>query len=136
MADASADLDGYQPGVCNIGGPERKRRRRAGHLGVAAGLALLLAVALLDLPPYFGLASTPFFIGGAIGYIQDRLRFCAHYGRAGEYNLGSLDESPEPVTDETARRTDRRRSRQIFLYSLVSGLAAAIGGTLFLYVLV
>lgn len=134
MADASAESGAYRPGVCNIGGPERKRRRRAGHLGVAAGLGLLLAVALLDQPPYYGLASTPFFIGSAVGYIQDRLRFCAYYGRAGEYNLGSLDQSPETVSEETARKKDRRRSRQIYLYSLLSGLVVAIVGTLFLYV--
>lgn len=134
MADASAEPDGYQPGVCNIGGPERKRRRRAGHLGVATGFGLLLAVALLDQPYYYGLASTPFFIGGAVGYIQDRLRFCAYYGRAGEYNLAGLDESPESVTDETARERDRGRSTQIYLYSLLSGLGMAIVGTAVLYV--
>ncbi len=132
MADASVEPDGYQPGVCNIGDPERRRRRRVGHLGVLAGVGLLVAVAILDQPAYYGLASTPFFIGGAVGYLQDRMRFCAYYGRAGEYNLGTLEESPETVTDETAREKDRRRSRQIYRNSLLSGLAAAVGGTLVL----
>src|SRR3954451_15371796 len=35
---------GYQPGACNIGPAEVARRRRAGHVGLAASVALLGAL--------------------------------------------------------------------------------------------
>ena len=135
MAETSADSGEYQPGVCNIGTAERQRRRRTGHLGSLAGVALLLAVGGLGLPPYYGLASTVFFIAGAVGYLQDRYQFCAYYGQRGEYNLGGLDQSPETVTDEAARRRDRQRSREIYAYSLVAGLGVGLLGTGILYLL-
>lgn len=125
----------YQPGVCNIGTEERERRRRAGHLGTAAGLFVVIAVALLSLPPYLALASSVFFISGATGYLQDRMRFCAYYGNRGEYNLGGLGDDPGVVTDEEARRADKRKARQIMVYSLVIGIGAGVAGTAVLYVL-
>lgn len=127
MADGTAE---YQPGVCNIGTPERQRRRRVGHLSTAGGLFVVAAIAALSLPAYYALASTPFFIGGAMGYLQDRMRFCAYYGRRGEYNLGGLDGDPSTVSDVDAKERDRKRSRQIMLYALGIGLVAAALSTL------
>lgn len=129
------DADEYQPGVCNIGTEERQRRRRAGHLGTAVGLLLIAAVALLDLPPYYALASSVFFGLGASGYLQDRFRFCAYYGNRGEYNLGSLADGPEVVTDEDAKSADRRRARKIMLYSTAIGIGVAVLGTGMLYII-
>ena len=130
----TGDADEYQPGVCNIGTEERERRRRAGHLGTAAGLLLIAAVALLDLPPYYALASSVFFIAGATGYLQDRFHFCAYYGNRGEYNLGPVEDGPAVVTEEDAKAADKRRARQIMVYSLVTGIGAAVVGTGLLYV--
>lgn len=127
MPDGTAE---YQPGVCNIGTPERQRRRRVGHLSTAGGLFVVAAIAALSLPSYYALASTPFFVGGAMGYLQDRLRFCAYYGRRGEYNLGGLENDPGSVPDTEAQERDRKRSRQIMLYSLGLGIGAAVLATL------
>src|SRR4051812_26145032 len=41
----------YQPGACNIGPAEIARRRRAGHVGLAASVTLLGALVVLDTPP-------------------------------------------------------------------------------------
>ena len=38
----------YEPGVCNIGPAEIARRRRAGHLGLAATLVLLVVLVAVD----------------------------------------------------------------------------------------
>lgn len=135
MGESAGTTDSYQPGVCNIGTEERRRRRRVGHLGTAAGLFVLVAIGGLGLPAYYGLASTVFFIAGAIGYLQDRFRFCAHYGRQGEFNLGGLDAEPEQVDDETARKKDRRRARQISIYGIVVGIGAGVVGWLVLSLL-
>lgn len=133
MAAGEPGAEGYQPGVCNIGTEERRRRRRSGHLGMAAALFVVAAIALLSLPWYYALTSIVFFIAGAMGYLQDRFRFCAYYGRDGKYNLGGLDSGPTVVTDQDAREADRRRSHRIMAYSLVAGLALGIIGSLFVY---
>lgn len=133
MAAGDPGNEGYQPGVCNIGTEERTRRRRSGHLGMAAALFVVAAIALLALPWYYALSSTVFFVAGALGYLQDRFRFCAYYGRDGKYNLGGLDSEPSVVTDQDAREADRRRSRRIMGYSLVAGLALGIVGSLLVY---
>jgi len=72
-------------------------------------------------------------VPGATGYFQDRFRFCAYYGNRGEYNLGSLDADPGVVSDEDARRADKRRSQQIMLYSLVVGIGASVVGAGIVY---
>jgi hypothetical protein len=37
---------GYQPGVCNIGPQEIRRRRRAGHVGLVAAASVAIGVAV------------------------------------------------------------------------------------------
>lgn len=128
MSQGTGSGDMYQPGVCNIGAEERRRRRRSGHFGTGAAILFLVAIAVLRLPDYYGLASTIMFSGGAVGYLQDRLRFCAEYGRRGAFNLGGLDNDPRRVTDEAARKKDRRRAYQIFAYSAVIGVSLGVAG--------
>src|SRR3972149_5847266 len=41
----------YQPGVCNIGPAEVRRRRQAGYLGFGAAIVLGAALLLIDAPP-------------------------------------------------------------------------------------
>lgn len=41
----------YQPGVCNIGPAEIGRRRRAGHVGIIAAMALLAGLVAIGAPP-------------------------------------------------------------------------------------
>lgn len=128
MSQGTGSGETYQPGVCNIGPEERRRRRRSGHLGTGAGILLLVAIAVLRLPDYYGLASTVMFGAGAVGYLQDRFQFCAEYGRRGAFNLGGLDNEPQQVTDEAARKKDRRRAYQIFAYSAVIGVILGVAG--------
>src|SRR6187402_3761141 len=41
----------YQPGVCNIGPAEIARRRRAGHIGLIAAVALFAVLVAVGAPP-------------------------------------------------------------------------------------
>ncbi len=115
----------YQPGVCNIGPAEIARRRRAGHTGVIATIALLAVLVAIDAPPIARLVLVIPVAVAASGYLQARLRFCAGFGSAGVFNFGEVG-TTESVVDDAARAADRRRSRQIGLASLVIGLAVAI----------
>jgi hypothetical protein len=118
-------VDGYQPGVCNIGPAEIARRRRTGHVGTAATLGLLAVLVAVDVPPVARLlAALPATIA-ASGYLQARLKFCAGYGSLGVFNFGGAGEAQQ-VTDAQARARDRRRSRQIGLGSLAIGAAAGL----------
>lgn len=111
----------YRAGACNIGPAEIARRRRAGYAGVAAAVVLGVALLVLDAPTTARLLVGIPLAGGAMGFLQARLRFCAGFGMAGVSNFGALG-SVERVEDAEARRADRMKAFRISL------AAAAIGG--------
>ena len=117
--------DGYQPGVCNIGPAEIRRRRMAGHVGLAAtilGLAVLVAI---DAPPIVRLLLALPAAGAASGYLQAWMKFCAGFAALGVFNFGGAGDRTS-IADEEARAADRRRGRQITIRSLAIGLAVGI----------
>jgi hypothetical protein len=115
----------YQPGVCNIGPDEIRRRRRAGHVGLVAALLLLAVLVVVGAPPLARLLVAIPAAMAASGYLQAWLRFCAGFGSRGIFNFGQLGETHE-VIDADARARDRSRARQIGLASLAIGVAVAI----------
>jgi hypothetical protein len=122
---SSAGLVSYRPGVCNIGPAEIARRRRAGHVGVAATATLLGALAIVGAPaPARFLVALP-AAGAASGYLQARLHFCAGFGARGVFNLGELGPTFE-VDDDEARAADRAKALQIGLASAVIGAAVGV----------
>jgi len=124
------DTDGaYEPGICNIGPMEIARRRMVGHVGLAATLAVLGTLMVIDAPPLSRLAAAVPAMISASGYLQARLRFCAGYGQRGLFNFGASDDV-EAVADEAARAADRRKARQISLWSLGIGLVVGAAGVL------
>ena len=118
---AEAPETEYRPGVCNIGPEEIARRRRAGHLGVVATLAVLAVLVAIDAPPLARLLVALPAAGAASGYLQAWLKFCAGFGSAGIFNFGSVGERQQ-VPDADARRRDRIRSTQIAVAALAVGL--------------
>jgi hypothetical protein len=119
----------YQAGVCNIGPAEIARRRRAGHVGLIAAVALLGVLLLIGVPPIVRLLVTLPAAGAASGYLQAWLKFCAGFGSRGIFNFGEVGLTEE-VDDPDARARDRARSRQIGLASLAIGIAVGIAATL------
>jgi hypothetical protein len=115
----------YVPGVCNIGPAEIARRRRGGHVGVAASVGLFAGLLLIDAPaPARLLVALPAAVA-ASSYLQVRFHFCAGFGSRGIYNFGDVG----PVTrvdDPVARAKDRRRSREIGLAGAAIGLAVGV----------
>ena len=120
-----ADDAAYRPGVCNIGPAEIASRRRAGHIGVAATLVLLVLLVAIDAPPITRLLLALPATVAASGYLQARFRFCAGFGSRGVYNFGDVG-STHRVEDDDARRRDRRRATQIGLASVAIGAAVGI----------
>jgi len=115
----------YRPGVCNIGPREISRRRRAGHVGLAATIGLLALLVAVDAPPVTRLALAIPATISASGYLQARLKFCAGFGQLGIMNFGELGDSVV-VADDQARAADRRRARQIGFASMAVGGAVGV----------
>jgi hypothetical protein len=116
---------GYRPGVCNIGPDEIARRRRAGHVGVLATIALFAVLVAVDAPAIARIVVALPAAIAASGYLQAWLKFCAGFGARGVFNFGPLGRT-ETITDQAALASDRRRARQIGLASFAIGLGVGI----------
>ncbi len=115
----------YQPGACNIGPAEIRRRRRIGYVGVAGAIALAAVLLAVDAPAWTRLAVALPAAAGLSGLIQARERFCAGFGMAGLQNMGELG-SQVAVEGAEARAADRRKAMRINATSMVAGLVAGI----------
>jgi hypothetical protein len=113
------------PGACNIGPAEIARRRRVGHAGVIATVALAAALLVLDAAPAWRLLLALPASLAAAGYLQAWLRFCADFGWRGVYNFGALGHQERVAADE-ARAQDRRRALLVGAGSAAIGLAVAL----------
>jgi ferric-dicitrate binding protein FerR (iron transport regulator) len=120
-----AGIDGYQPGVCNIGPAEIARRRRSGHVALVATFALLALLIAIGAPPLARLLLILPAAAAASGYLQARLRFCAGFGSRGVFNFGELGPMHE-VADAADKARDRARARQIGFAALVIGAVVAV----------
>jgi hypothetical protein len=123
-ATPAADVQ-YQPGVCNIGPAEIRRRRRTGHVGLVATLALLVVLIAIDAPPLSRLLVGIPAMLSASGYLQAWLKFCAGFAQIGVYNFGDRGEM-QKVVDPEAHRRDLARGRRIGLGAAAIGAAMAL----------
>lgn len=119
----------YAPGVCNIGPAEIARRRRAGHVGLAAATAVFAGLAALKAPPAARFAVALPAAVAASGYLQARFHFCVGFGSRGLYNFGELGPTIE-VDDDAARAADRAKSLQLALACAAIGGAVGLGAVL------
>ncbi len=116
---------GYVPGVCNIGPAEIARRRRGGHVLLAASVGLFAGLLVIRAPaPARLLVALP-ASAGASSYLQARFHFCAGFGSRGLYNFGEVGPVTQ-VEDPVALAADRRRARQIGLGGAAIGIAVGV----------
>lgn len=116
----------YQPGVCNIGPAEIRRRRQVGYVGLAAAVILGLGLLVGDAPAWMRLALALPVAVALEGFVQARERFCAGFAMAGVQNMGELG-SQVAVEDAEARASDRRKAMRIHAVAIAGGLIAGIG---------
>ncbi|MFB6301114.1 MAG: hypothetical protein ABEH65_12730 [Halobacteriales archaeon] len=115
----------YQPGRCNIGSDEQRKRRTFGWFTFGAAALLVAAVVGLSLPTRVLLfAAVPLF-GGFLGILQARANFCAGFAIAGIYRFTDTAD-PTSVEDASARRADRRRAVGIVLQATVAAVLSTI----------
>ena len=125
-APAELPLDGarYQPGVCNIGPAEIARRRRSGHVGVIATVALFAVLVLVDAPPWARFSVALPAALAASGYLQAALKFCVAFGIGGVFNFGKRGDM-ERIENSEAKARDRARSVQML--AMVAAIGATVG---------
>jgi hypothetical protein len=133
---------GYEPGVCNIGSVEQRRRYRyAGACAVAAvGYAGAVLATSAPTALLLGLF-VPFSLGTEF-LLQARRSFCASLGLRGRFDFGGEGGSgTDPaaaggggdtvggagrVTDPAARRADRRYALRLTVLGVLVGAAGAV----------
>jgi hypothetical protein len=118
-------VDQYVPGTCNIGPAEIAMRRRVGHTGLIATVALAAVLLAVDAAPAWRLLLALPAALAAAGYLQAWLRFCANFGFRGVYNFDALGHE-QRVAAEEARAQDRRRAILVGVGSAAIGLAVAL----------
>ena len=116
--------DRYQPGVCNIGPAERRRRRQVGWLGTIATFGAAALLVLFDAPAISRMIIALPAAAAISGFLQAHLRFCAGFATAGLQNLGELGEA-QRIEDADGRSADRRKAWLIYAASIVGGVAIA-----------
>ncbi len=115
----------YQPGVCNIGPAEIRRRRQIGFIGLIGAVALAGLLLAIDAPAWTRLALALPMVMALEGFIQARERFCAGFAMAGLQNMGDLG-SETAIEDDEALAADRRKALRIHATAIAGALAAGV----------
>lgn len=119
----------YQPGVCNIGPAEIRRRRVWGYAGAAATVVFLALAFALGWPAWVRLFAAAPAGAAAVGFLQAAMHFCVSFAQRGLFNFGDLG-TEEAVYEAEYRRKDQRKALQILALSAL--IAAAVGVGAFL----
>jgi hypothetical protein len=119
----------YQPGVCNIGPAEIRRRRRSGWIGLAVTVVFLAAAFGFGWPSPWRLIAFLPAAGGATGFLQAAFHFCVGFAQKGLFNFGELG-TEETVHETEYRKKDQRKAIQVIVLSVVIGIVVAVGAFL------
>lgn len=113
----------YIPGICNINPAEIKKRRMAGHIGLAASAIFIILAIVGGLDWYIRLfLFIPAFVA-ATGYLQAKNKFCVGYAGAGKQHADNGE--VETITADDALKADKRKAQTINAQSVLVGVLAA-----------
>ena len=128
---ATKNTQVYTPGVCNIGPAERRMRRLSGILGAAVTIALFTFFIATSADWAWRLVLVFPATMAALGFLQDRLHFCAGFGLKGIFNVMNSVGVTDNIEIEAFRQQDRRMAIRIVLWSFAIGLAVTAIALLF-----
>ncbi|GAA5201639.1 hypothetical protein [Microbacterium jejuense] len=115
----------YQPGVCNIGPAEIRKRRMSGWVGLAIAVVFLAVVFALGWAASWRLlVALPIFLS-AQGFLQAAFHFCVGFASRGLYNFGELG-SEETVYEAEFRKKDQRKALLITVLAFAIAAAVAV----------
>ncbi|WP_418284235.1 hypothetical protein [Halorubrum sp. DTA46] len=113
----------YQPGVCNIGPAQQRRRLLLGVGSLLLAIVHVAAVLAVGWPLWTLLIAMFPLYGAAMGYFQYRDRFCVGFAGMGVFDVG---DGTTRVTDEDALAADRKRAVRLNTKSLAVGAVGAL----------
>lgn len=119
----------YQPGACNIGARERRRRRWVGITGFVLAAAFVAAAVYAELPPLALLGVFVFLVPGFLGVLQDRTAFCAGFAVKERYDFSGSDGDAGAVRDKSAVPKDRVQATKMVLAAVLG--AAVVTGAVY-----
>jgi hypothetical protein len=114
----------YQPGVCNIGRAERRKRRVVGVVSLVGAVAFVGYALAVAQSSSLLVLSFPLFFGAALGFVQDRMGFCVGFGALARYDLSGSGGGAGDVADAEAAWRDRKRAVTVLAVSVGVALAA------------
>jgi hypothetical protein len=123
----------YQPGVCNIGPTQQRRRLLLGVGSLVAAGAYVAAVVALAWPRWALIASVVPLYGAAMGVLQYRERFCIGFAGMGVFDVG---DGTSEIRNEAALAADRKKAVRLNAKAVgigvVGTLVAFVAASVFL----
>ena len=113
----------YEPGVCNIGKVEIRKRYAFGLIGFI--LTIILAIVFISLNiylPWSLLITIIPLVLGFEGIFQGKAKFCAGFAARGIYDFNGSGGGRNKVSSDDDHRKDLKKANRIHLYSVISGL--------------
>ncbi|GAB6878550.1 hypothetical protein JCM17823_08240 [Halorubrum gandharaense] len=122
----------YQPGVCNIGPGEQRKRLALGVLSLLGAVVLVAGILTIGWPTWTLLFTLFPLYGAAMGFLQYRENFCVGFAGIGVFDVGT---GTHDVTDPQALEADRKRAVRLNTKALALGALGSLvvyGGVLLL----
>ena len=116
LGQAPLTQDGeYQPGVCNIGAWEIRRRRRSAIVGFVFSAVVLAALVVAGVPAVARLLVVFPLWGSFVSWLQARRQFCVGFAVARMSNFADDEAGRAQVDSEAAHRADMRTVRRMVI---------------------
>jgi hypothetical protein len=115
-------MPGYEPGVCNIGRNEIRKRYALAAVGFVIAAIASYAIISFNLPRLVLLVSFIPLLMGFEGFYQGYLKFCAGFAAASVYDFTGSGGSRSQVTDPESHKKDMTKAIRIHLYSIISSI--------------
>ncbi len=125
----------YNPGKCNIGPKEIKKRYTFGIVGFIASAALFIILYRLNAGYLFYLFEIIPILIGFIGIYQGYFRFCVANAYRGIYDLSDVGGGKGVIRDDISHREDLKHARIIIYYAVLSSILLGIIVTILVMVL-
>ena len=113
----------YQPGVCNIGPTQQRRRLLLGVGSLALAVAFVAAVVSLAWPQWSLILTVFPLYGAAMGGLQYRERFCIGFAGMGVFDVGG---GTSEIQNEAALAADRKKAVKLNAKAMAIGAAGTV----------
>ena len=113
----------YQPGVCNIGPTQQRRRLLLGVGSLALAAAFVAAVVSFAWPQWSLILTVFPLYGAAMGGLQYRERFCIGFAGMGVFDVGG---GTSEIQNEAALAADRKKAVKLNAKAMAIGAAGTV----------